>query len=202
MRYIMFLSFVAALPLVKAYFVFVKCECYFSMKYFWLDFKYNFVPVLLFKYSAVLVLELKYSSYQVHFFQKLFAVCHFLKPLFYILFNIQICDRVTLFPQLTYSLTRFGIYETVKAELTKGDASAMPFYQKVLAGGVAGALGGFVGTPADLVNVRYGMQFRNEMFPLMHSIFIICATFYVMCSFVKNIGNWFIHVFFSILIYS
>ncbi|KAI0223693.1 Mitochondrial dicarboxylate carrier [Lamellibrachia satsuma] len=55
--------------------------------------------------------------------------------------------------QLTYSLTRFGIYETVKKELTKGDA-VMPFYQKVLAGGVAGAMGGFVGTPADLVNVR------------------------------------------------
>ena len=30
----------------------------------------------------------------------------------------------------------------------------MPFYQKVLTAGVAGMSGGFVGTPADLVNVR------------------------------------------------
>ena len=30
----------------------------------------------------------------------------------------------------------------------------MPFYEKVLVGGLAGCLGGFVGTPADLINVR------------------------------------------------
>ncbi|KAL5018771.1 hypothetical protein ScPMuIL_004493 [Solemya velum] len=56
--------------------------------------------------------------------------------------------------QLTYSLTRFGIYETVKKNLTDNGKVQMPFYQKVLTAGIAGATGGFVGTPADLVNVR------------------------------------------------
>ncbi|KAK6187193.1 hypothetical protein SNE40_005272 [Patella caerulea] len=55
--------------------------------------------------------------------------------------------------QLTYSMTRFAIYETVKKELIK-DGQAMPFYQKILLAGVAGATGGLVGTPADMVNVR------------------------------------------------
>jgi len=35
----------------------------------------------------------------------------------------------------------------------------MPFYQKVLLGGVAGISGGLVGTPADMVNVRM----QNDM---------------------------------------
>lgn len=55
--------------------------------------------------------------------------------------------------QLTYSMTRFAMYETVKKRLT-ADGSTMPFYQKVLTAAVSGATGGFVGTPADLVNVR------------------------------------------------
>lgn len=50
-------------------------------------------------------------------------------------------------------MTRFAMYETVKKRLTE-DGGAMPFYQKVLVAGVAGASGGLVGTPADLVNVR------------------------------------------------
>ncbi|ESP03786.1 hypothetical protein LOTGIDRAFT_211907 [Lottia gigantea] len=55
--------------------------------------------------------------------------------------------------QLTYSMTRFAIYETVKKELVK-DNQPMPFYQKVCLAGFAGATGGLVGTPADMVNVR------------------------------------------------
>ncbi|XP_021344143.1 mitochondrial dicarboxylate carrier-like, partial [Mizuhopecten yessoensis] len=54
--------------------------------------------------------------------------------------------------QLTYSTTRFAIYETIKKQLTK-DGSVMPFYQKVGTAVVSGAMGGFVGTPADLINV-------------------------------------------------
>lgn len=50
-------------------------------------------------------------------------------------------------------MTRFAMYETVKKNLTQ-DGSTMPFYQKVLTAAVSGATGGFVGTPADLVNVR------------------------------------------------
>ncbi|GAB1597295.1 mitochondrial dicarboxylate carrier-like [Argonauta hians] len=59
----------------------------------------------------------------------------------------------SLLRQLTYSLTRFAIYDVVKKKLTEGD-KVMPFYQKVLAAGMSGAIGGVVGTPADLVNVR------------------------------------------------
>lgn len=59
------------------------------------------------------------------------------------------CDVV----KFTYSLTRFGIYETGKQALEKPGV-VMPFYQKVLLGGFAGCVGGFVGTPADMVNVR------------------------------------------------
>jgi dicarboxylate transporter 10 len=50
-------------------------------------------------------------------------------------------------------MTRFGIYESVKQQLDVPGA-AMPFYQKVLLGGFAGFVGGLVGTPADLINVR------------------------------------------------
>lgn len=56
----------------------------------------------------------------------------------------------SLLRQLTYSTTRFGIYEVGKQALPK-DAG---FTSKVLLAGTAGAIGGFVGVPADMVNVR------------------------------------------------
>lgn len=55
--------------------------------------------------------------------------------------------------QLTYSTTRFGMYEVIRQYLVKPGEN-MKFYQKVFVAGVAGASGGFVGTPADMVNVR------------------------------------------------
>ncbi|NXF24396.1 DIC protein, partial [Rhodinocichla rosea] len=54
--------------------------------------------------------------------------------------------------QMTYSLTRFGIYETAKNRMS--NQGPPPFYQKVLLAAVGGFTGGFVGTPADMVNVR------------------------------------------------
>lgn len=60
----------------------------------------------------------------------------------------------SLLRQLTYSTTRFGIYETIKKRV-KSDA----FYTKVAIAAVAGCAGGFVGTPADMVNVRM----QNDM---------------------------------------
>jgi dicarboxylate transporter 10 len=39
------------------------------------------------------------------------------------------------------------------------DNSPLPFYKKVLIAGVSGAVGGFVGTPADMINVRM----QNDM---------------------------------------
>lgn len=56
----------------------------------------------------------------------------------------------SLLRQLTYSTARFGIYEVGKQSL--GPDSG--FVSKVLLAGAAGAVGGFVGTPADMVNVR------------------------------------------------
>lgn len=56
--------------------------------------------------------------------------------------------------QMTYSLTRFAIYETTKN--TMGETS---FLTKVGIASGAGAAGGFVGTPGDLVNVRM----QNDM---------------------------------------
>ncbi|KAM3598032.1 uncharacterized protein V6R79_012571 [Siganus canaliculatus] len=56
--------------------------------------------------------------------------------------------------QMTYSLTRFAIYETVRDKMNKEHKGPMPFYQKVLLGAFGGFAGGFIGAPADLVNVR------------------------------------------------
>ncbi|XP_005989136.1 mitochondrial dicarboxylate carrier [Latimeria chalumnae] len=61
--------------------------------------------------------------------------------------------------QLTYSLTRFAIYETVRDKFSDGSTGPLPFYQKVLLGAFGGFTGGFVGTPADMVNVRM----QNDM---------------------------------------
>ncbi|CAL1298414.1 unnamed protein product [Larinioides sclopetarius] len=55
--------------------------------------------------------------------------------------------------KLTYSTTRFGIYEVVKQNISAPDEN-MAFYKKILIAAVAGAMGGLVGTPADMVNVR------------------------------------------------
>lgn len=56
--------------------------------------------------------------------------------------------------QMTYSLARFGIYETGK-QFYKPET----FQARVAIAAVAGAAGGFIGTPADLVNVRM----QNDM---------------------------------------
>uniref|UniRef100_A0AC35TN25 Mitochondrial dicarboxylate carrier n=1 Tax=Rhabditophanes sp. KR3021 TaxID=114890 RepID=A0AC35TN25_9BILA len=59
----------------------------------------------------------------------------------------------SLLRQLTYSTTRFGIYETMKKNVGN-DGANIAFVQKVGMAAVSGAIGGFVGTPGDLVNVR------------------------------------------------
>ncbi|XP_049276591.1 mitochondrial dicarboxylate carrier-like [Anopheles funestus] len=56
----------------------------------------------------------------------------------------------SLLRQLTYSTTRFGIYEVGKQAM--GNDSG--FLGKAALAGAAGAAGGFIGTPADMVNVR------------------------------------------------
>ncbi len=59
----------------------------------------------------------------------------------------------SLVRQLTYSTTRFAIYEVSKQRVAP-NGEAIPFSQRVAMAGVAGAMGGFVGTPGDMVNVR------------------------------------------------
>lgn len=39
---------------------------------------------------------------------------------------------------MTYSLTRFAIYETVRDKVAKGSQGPLPFYQKVLLGSLSG----------------------------------------------------------------
>lgn len=50
---------------------------------------------------------------------------------------------------MTYSTTRFGMYEVLKQNV-KSDT----FVNKVAIASVSGMVGGVVGTPADMVNVR------------------------------------------------
>lgn len=54
----------------------------------------------------------------------------------------------SLMRQLTYSTTRFGIYEMSKQHFGKD----IGFVGTILLAGSSGAAGGFIGTPADLVN--------------------------------------------------
>ncbi|XP_067004990.1 mitochondrial dicarboxylate carrier isoform X2 [Anabrus simplex] len=55
--------------------------------------------------------------------------------------------------QLTYSTFRFAFYEYVKQRVTPL-GEGVPFYQKVGIGAIGGAIGGYIGTPADMINVR------------------------------------------------
>ena len=56
----------------------------------------------------------------------------------------------SLLRQLTYSMTRFGLYETYKNKKKVN----LPFYEKAAVSMVSGFIGGIVGNPADMVNVR------------------------------------------------
>ncbi|ROL53064.1 Mitochondrial dicarboxylate carrier [Anabarilius grahami] len=56
--------------------------------------------------------------------------------------------------QMTYSMTRFAIYETVRDKISSRNQGPMPFYQKIFLAAFGGLTGGFIGTPADMVNVR------------------------------------------------
>lgn len=68
-------------------------------------------------------------------------------------FSLYTGISASLCRQLTYSTVRFGIYEVGKQAMTKPGEN-IPFYKTVLLASAAGAAGGFVGTPADMINVR------------------------------------------------
>ena len=64
--------------------------------------------------------------------------------------------------QATYSATRFALYDAMtnfmqkraRSDMQSGAKYDMPFYQKILIAGSSGFIGGVIGTPADLANVR------------------------------------------------
>ncbi|KAG9233911.1 mitochondrial carrier domain-containing protein [Amylocarpus encephaloides] len=59
----------------------------------------------------------------------------------------------SLLRQLTYSTTRFGVYEELKADLTTPKSS--PSFPALIAmASASGFLGGIAGNPADVLNVR------------------------------------------------
>jgi dicarboxylate transporter 10 len=59
----------------------------------------------------------------------------------------------SLVRQLTYSTTRFAIYEVAKQRVSP-NGEPISFQHRLLMAAVAGGCGGFVGTPGDMVNVR------------------------------------------------
>ena len=59
----------------------------------------------------------------------------------------------SLLRQLTYSTTRFAIYEMSKQSVSP-NGEKIGFGQSLMMAAVAGGCGGIVGTPGDMVNVR------------------------------------------------
>uniref|UniRef100_A0A8C3USD7 Mitochondrial dicarboxylate carrier n=1 Tax=Catharus ustulatus TaxID=91951 RepID=A0A8C3USD7_CATUS len=67
--------------------------------------------------------------------------------------------------QMTYSLTRFGIYETAKKHLSQGSQGPPPFYQKVLLGAAGGEPGsGALGSGSPRVDKPLTQHFFGHRF--------------------------------------
>ncbi len=60
----------------------------------------------------------------------------------------------SLLRQLTYSTTRFGIYEELKARASRGGRSQPSAPTLVALASLAGLVGGVAGNAADVINVR------------------------------------------------
>jgi len=62
----------------------------------------------------------------------------------------------SIFRQMTYSLTRFGVYDALKEKFSQGLApgESLPPWKLAVAASIAGGLGGVAGNPADVVLVR------------------------------------------------
>lgn len=59
-----------------------------------------------------------------------------------------------LLRQATYTTTRLGIYTILFEKLTKTDGTPPSFIMKAFIGMTAGAIGAFVGTPAEVALIR------------------------------------------------
>jgi len=60
----------------------------------------------------------------------------------------------SLLRQLTYSMTRFGVYSELKRQLKPSGDTHFTFLEMMAMSGFSGCIGGIVGTPADMINVR------------------------------------------------
>jgi solute carrier family 25 (mitochondrial dicarboxylate transporter), member 10 len=60
----------------------------------------------------------------------------------------------SLLRQATYSTTRFGVYEYLKDSLAKDENKTPPTYVLLPISMLSGWIGGMVGNPADVVNIR------------------------------------------------
>ncbi|KAK2733490.1 Mitochondrial dicarboxylate transporter [Myotisia sp. PD_48] len=60
----------------------------------------------------------------------------------------------SLLRQLTYSTTRFGVYEELKSRVGSSSSAPPSLPTLILMASTAGFLGGLVGNPADVLNVR------------------------------------------------
>ena len=60
----------------------------------------------------------------------------------------------SLLRQLTYSTTRFGIYEDLKTRLAPRDGKKHSMAMLIALSSASGFVGGFAGNPADVLNVR------------------------------------------------
>ncbi|ESW98389.1 Mitochondrial dicarboxylate transporter [Ogataea parapolymorpha DL-1] len=67
----------------------------------------------------------------------------------------------SLLRQATYSTARFGVYEKLKEIMTDPTRGQASTFQLLAASMIAGAVGGVVGNPADVVNIR--MQNDNSL---------------------------------------
>lgn len=58
--------------------------------------------------------------------------------------------------QLTYSVTRFGVYDVLKSKFSTSlrPGESLPAWQMAAAASIAGGLGGVAGNPADIILVR------------------------------------------------
>ncbi|BEI92574.1 uncharacterized protein CcaverHIS019_0502020 [Cutaneotrichosporon cavernicola] len=60
----------------------------------------------------------------------------------------------SVFRQMTYSLTRLGVYDSIKNKISKNGAKQLGMGELTACASAAGALAGLAGNPADVVLVR------------------------------------------------
>lgn len=68
----------------------------------------------------------------------------------------------SVFRQMTYSVTRLGVYDVMKNTMSNNGVKKLRTGDMVICASVAGALGGVAGNPADIILVRYVVLLSNQ----------------------------------------